>query len=162
MESFRYAVMAVSITCAAACLIGNLTSGTKMHKQIKMILDLVIAVVIVLPFANGAAGFELPEIGAHSAPDSRIAAELYNTSLCRETAGNVAAVLKGQISAAGIECGNIDIDVNISEDGSIFISRVILSGSDFEAAAEIVRNSLGAETEVINGDTGEVQEYEQG
>lgn len=162
MESFRYAVMAVCITSAAACLIGNLTSGTKMHRQMKMMLDLVIAVVTVLPFANGAAGFELPEIGAHTAPDYSMAVELYNTSLCRETAGNVGGVLQGQISAAGIECGNIDIDVNISEDGSIFISRVILSCSDFEAAAEIVRNSLGAETEVINGNTGEVQEYEQG
>ena len=161
MEGFRYAVSAVCIVSAAACLIGNLTAGTKMHKQMKLILDLLIAVVTVMPFAKGTAAFVMPEICSGSAPDSSFALELYNSSLSRMTAENVGSVLRAQIGAAGIECGNIEINVNISEEGSIFISRVTLDCGNFDAAAEIVRNSLGKETEVVNGNTGEVQKYEQ-
>ena len=162
MEGFRYAVIAVCITSAAASLIGNMTAGTKMHKQMKMLLDLVIAVVTVLPFTNGPARFELPDIGGYNAPDSSYALELYNTALSRTAAENVGDVLRSQITAAGVECGNISIDVNISEDGSIFISRVILECGDFETAAEIVRNSLGSGTEVVDGNSGKIQEDEQG
>ena len=162
MEGFRYAVLSVCITSAAASLIGSLTSGTKMQKQMKLILDLVIGIVTVMAFVNGSSAFEMPEIGDHTSTDSSYAVGLYNSSLSRQTAENVGAVLTEQISAAGIECGNIDIDVNISEEGSIIISRVTLDCGDFEAAADIVRNSLGKETEVVNGNTGKVQKNEQG
>ena len=161
MDGFRYAVLAVCITSAASALIGNLTAGTKLHKQMKLILDLVTAIVIVLPFAKGTAGFELPEIGA-SASESTYALELYNRSLSRKMAENVGAVLYDQIGAVGIACEKIDIDVNISDDGSIFISSVTLDCEDFEAAAEIVRNSLGEDTEVVNGNSGKIEEYEKG
>ena len=161
MDGFRYAVLAVSITSAAACLIGNLTAGTKLHKQMKLILDLVIAVVLVFPFAKGTAEFELPEIGSSSS-ESTYGIELYNRSLSRKTAENVGGVLYDQIGAAGIACKNIDIEVNISDDGSIFISSVTLDCEDFEAAADIVRNSLGEDTEVVNGNCGKIEEYEKG
>ena len=44
------------------------------------------------------------------------------------------------------------MDVNISEDNSISISKVTVSAEDFAAASEIIRNCLGSETEVENGD----------
>ena len=56
-----------------------------------------------------------------------------------------------QISNAGIICTEIETEVNISEDNSIFISKVTISADDFGTAAEIVRNSVGSNTEVVNG-----------
>ena len=58
-----------------------------------------------------------------------------------------------QIEAAGIKCEKIETEVNISETNSISISSVTIRADNFEAAAKVVRNSLGAETEVYNGNT---------
>ena len=59
-------------------------------------------------------------------------------------------MLLGQSNSSGIACYKIETDVNISDDGSISINRVILIADDFEKAAEIVRSSLGQDTEVVN------------
>ena len=40
-----------------------------------------------------------------------------------------------------------------TDDSSIIISKVIVSADDFAKAAEVIRSTLGAETEVINADS---------
>lgn len=143
--------MAVAVASAGICLTENLVSGTRLHRQMKVLLDAVLAIVMINPFVYGSAGLELPDTGSIPGPDSSYAAGLYNESLSRTAAENVGSVLMGQLSAAGIGCEKMDIDVNISADGSISISMVTVSSDDFTAAEEIIRNSLGSGTEVVNG-----------
>lgn len=152
MEGFSAAVKAICIASAAVCLIENLAAGTRMQRQMKLLLDLVMATVIILPFVSGAASFEMPDISRSSGAETSCSAELYNRSLSRKIAENVGGVLYTQISAAGTECKKIDVEVNISPEGSIFISRVIVDAEDFDIAADTIRNCLGDDTEVINGD----------
>ena len=76
--------------------------------------------------------------------------EIYNEELKRQSAEKYFFfVLRDQIAGAGINCDKIEIDVNISEDSIISISKVIITADDFEAAASIVRSSVGSETEVV-------------
>lgn len=152
MEEFSNAVKAVCAASAAVCLIEYTTAGSCMKRQMKMLLDLIMAVIILTPFVKGTFSLELPEIRGISPPQQEAAAELYNEQMCRQTAENIGAVLHQQIAAAGISCESIGIEVNISDEGSICINRVTISTEDFAAAAEIVRNSLGNDTEVLNGD----------
>ena len=141
----------MSAAAAAVCLVESLVSGTRLRKQMKLLLDAVLAIVILVPFAGGNFSLELPETGNLPPPDSDFALEVYNESLSRTAAENVGTVLLEQLGAAGIDCEKLDIDVNISAEGSISISRVTVSSDDFEEAGRIIRNSLGSETEVING-----------
>lgn len=150
MEEFKRAVMAICIVSAAVSLIGNLVSGSKLRNQMQLLLNLILAVVVITPFIRGASELELPDVSGFDVPDHSYSLELYNENLRRTTSENVSAVLYEQITAAGIKCEKIETEVNISEDGSIFISRVALSADNFKAAAEIVRSSLGAETEVVD------------
>jgi hypothetical protein len=150
MEGFGNAVKAICITSAAVCLLEHLVDGTRLRYQMKLLLNLIMAVVVIMPFVKGGASFELPEISTRQ-PVSDTALELYNRRLCREMADNIGGVLYSQIAAQGILCEKIDIEINISEDGSIFISKVTVSAEDFGAVAEVIRNSLGKETEVVNG-----------
>lgn len=152
MEEFSYAVKAICAASAAVCLIEYTTAGSCMKRQIKMLLDLIMAVIILTPFVRGTVTFELPELRGISPPRQEEAAELYKEQLCRQTAENIGAVLHQQIAAVGVKCESVGIEVNISDDGSICINRVTISTEDFAAAAEIVRNSLGSDTEVLNGD----------
>lgn len=151
MDKFRASVTAVAVASAAVCLVESLVSGTRLRKQMKLLLDAVLAIVILIPFANGSIAFEMPEISDIPQPESNHALEIYNESLSRTAAENVGAVLYEQLGAAGISCGKLDIDVNISAEGSISISRVTVNADDFEAARDIIRNSLGSGTEVIDG-----------
>ena len=93
----------------------------------------------------------MPEISAFEQQDFSDMTEIYNEELKRQSAENISSVLRDQIAAAGINCDKIEIDVNISEDSIISISKVIITADDFEAAASIVRSSVGSETEVVNG-----------
>ena len=65
---------------------------------------------------------------------------------------NINDILLSQLNSAGISVEDIDTEVNISENSGISINRVIIRTAEFEKAAELIRSSLGQETEVINGD----------
>lgn len=154
MEGFKNAVAAVCIVSAGICTVENLVSGMRLASQVKMVLELILALVIIAPLADGLPEVRMPDFERYRTTGSTYHEELYNEEMCRQTAENIGAVLSTQISAAGVEVFDIAADVNISQDGSIYISSVTLSVSDFDTAASIVRSSLGGDTEVINGDSG--------
>lgn len=153
MENFKAAVTSVCIVSAAICLIENLTSGTALKNQMKLMMKLIFALALLTPIVSGGAGIELPEPEDYEFSDDGYSLELYNSELEKAISENVADVLRGQLRAAGISFGNISVSVNISDDGSISISKVVISAEDFRAASEIIKNSLGEGTEVINEDT---------
>lgn len=148
MEDLKNAVMAVCIVSAGVCMIENMTAGTRLKSQMKLLLNLTVIIVLLASFTKGGVGFEMPDFTSY---DTEYSFEAYNKEICRQTAENISAALYGQITSAGINCTEIETEVNISEDNSIFISKVTISADDFGTAAEIVRNSVGSSTEVVNG-----------
>lgn len=150
MEEIKSSVMAICAASAAVCIVESLVSGTKLKNQMKLILDLILITVIAAPFIRGAFEFDLSEFRAYDTPDYEYSREIYNEELRRQTSYNVSEVLLEQISAAGISCDKIETEVNISDDGSISITKVTLIADNFEKAADIIRKSLGDETEVVN------------
>lgn len=151
MENFTAAVRSVCVVSAGICLIKNITGGTKLKTSIELLLKLIFAAVLLAPFVKGGIELELPDFSGFSGGDHNYSSELYDEELIRQTSRNIAEVLRSQIEAAGLDCGEITAEINISADSSISINRVIISSEEFEAAAEIIRSSLGAETEVVNG-----------
>lgn len=152
MEDFKNAVMAVCIVSAGVCMIENMVSGTKLKSQMKLLLNLTVASVLIASFTKSGIDFELPDFRAYDTAEYGYSQEIYLEEMCRQTAENVSGILLEYLSAAGINCSKIETEVNISEDTSIFISKVTISADDFGKAAEIIRNSIGSDTEVINGD----------
>ena len=151
MESITAAIKSVCIVSAAVCIIESLTAGTKFRNQMKLILNLILIIVITYPLLKGSFELELPDITQYEFSDYSLAESVYNEEMLRATAENISSVLRSQLEAAGIKCDKIETSVNISETNSISISSVTISTGDFEAAAEIIRNSLGSETEVLDG-----------
>ncbi len=150
MEGIKSSVMAICAASAAVCIVESLVSGTRLKNQMKLILDLILVTVIAAPFIKGAFEFDLSGFRAYDAPDYEYSREIYNEELRRRTSYNVSEVLLEQINAAGIICDKIETEVNILDDGSISITKVTLIADDFEKAADIIRKSLGEETEVVN------------
>ena len=150
MEDFKNAVIVVCIVSAGVCMIENMVSGTRLKSQMKLLLHLTVITVLIASFTKGGISFELPDFPSYNV-EYENPQITYADEICRQTAENVSAVLSAQIQSAGINCTEIQTEVNISEDNSIFISRVTISADDFSKASEIVRNSVGNNTEVVNG-----------
>ena len=148
MDDLALTIKGICIASAGIFLMENLLGGTRLKNQMKLLMKLVLA---IYPFVKEGYEFEMPEISAFEQQDFSDMTEIYNEELKRQSAENISSVLRDQIAAAGINCDKIEIDVNISEDSIISISKVIITADDFEAAASIVRSSVGSETEVVNG-----------
>ena len=129
-------------------MIENMVSGTRLKSQMKFFQNLTVITVLILSFTKGSLNFEMPDI---QSKDTEYSQELYNNEICRQTAENISSILSEQINNAGIICTEINTEVNISDDNSIFISKVIISADDFEKAEKIIKNNVGSNTEVVNG-----------
>ena len=151
MDSFVTAVRAVCFVSIGICIVQTITDGTRLRGQADMILKLIFAVAVTAPIVSGAFHIELPDLSAFDSTDYSYSAEIYENELRTQLSDNISAVLLEQLDAAGIKTEKMDTEVNISQDGSISINRIIISTSDFEASAKIIRESIGQETEVING-----------
>lgn len=150
MEGLKNSVIAVCTVSAAICIVESLVSGTRLKNQMKLILDLILITAAAAPFFKGGIDFDLSGFGSYSNQDYGISQDIYNEELRRQTSYNVSAVLLQQINAAGISCEKIETEVNISADGSISITKVTIKTDNYKKAAEIVRSSLGSETEVAD------------
>ena len=151
MEGFVFAVRAVCFASAGICLVRCITDGTKLRGQADFVLKFIFAVVVVSPVVNGVLNIELPDMSAFDSIDYSYSSEIYENEMRIQLSENISSVLENQLKAAGIKTEKIETEVNIMQDGCIDISRVIISTSDFEASADIIRSSIGQETEVING-----------
>ena len=147
MQDFKNAVLAICIVSAGVCMIENMVSGTRLKSQMKFLLNLTVITVLIASFTKGSLNFEMPDIQSE---DTEYSQELYNNEICRQTAENISSILSEQINNAGIICTEINTEVNISDDNSIFISKVIISADDFEKAEKIIKNNVGSNTEVVN------------
>ena len=149
MEGIRASVMAVCTVSAAICLAEQLMQGTRLRTPVQLILRLVLAAVIMMPFA-GVTDVSLPDIAAYTFDEEDLyGEELYLSELKRLTEENLADSLMEELTAEGIKCGKITPEINISQDGGISIIRVVLAAGTDEGAAEVIRRSLGADTEVV-------------
>lgn len=153
MGDITTAVKAVCVTAAGISVISYITDGTKLRSQAGFVYRLIFAIVIAGLFFNGSKDIELPDLGSFDSDECSFTTEVYDNALAEQTAFNISDILYKQLSAAGIAVDNIETEVNISQDGSISINRVIIRTADHKKAAEIIRSSLGQETEVINGDS---------
>ena len=153
MEGIITAVRAVCITAAGICMISHLTEGTKLRQQAEFIYKLVFATAVAGLFINGCTGLDLPDLSSFESEEYSFSTDIYDKAIAEQTASNINDILLSQLNSAGISVEDIDTEVNISENSGISINRVIIRTAEFEKAAELIRSSLGQETEVINGDS---------
>lgn len=153
MEDLVSAAGGVCAVTALICVMRMIAGGTRLKGQAELIAKLVLAASVISLFSEGTISFEVPDINYGSVQDFSASEQLYDDELIRQTGENISEVLRGQLEAAGIDAEKIETEVNILADGSIIINRVIISSADNEAAADIIRSSLGQETEVVNGNS---------
>ncbi|MBQ8960803.1 MAG: hypothetical protein IJ071_06245 [Ruminococcus sp.] len=152
MEGLNSAVRALCAVSAGICMVEALAGGTKLRAQLRLILDLILALVLTAPFVSGGLDFRLPAVNEADLSAYGYSQEAYLAQMRAQSEENIASVLAEQIAAAGISCEKVSVEADISPDMSIYITKVELETDSFSEAAQVVKSSLGAETEVVNGD----------
>ena len=153
MEGIKSTVLAICAVSAARCIVGNAAAASKFKSGLTTMFNLLLALIMITPFAQGTICLELPDISDYSYPVADYGDDTYAMALKSETEANITAVLQQQFDSAGINYELIETKVNISADYSISISSVTIRAEDYEAAVLIIKSSLGSETEVINGNS---------
>ena len=151
MENLTQAARALCAVSAGICIVEAFAGGMKLKRQLRLILDLMLALVITSVFVKGGLSIELPRLNIADLSEYNYSQEQYIAEMKAQSEENIAEVLTSQIQAAGISCEEVLVEVNISDELSISISKVELKAEDFSAAAGIVRSSLGKETVIVNG-----------
>ena len=144
------AVRGICLLSAGIFILRMLSDGTKLGSQAEFVFKLIFMLVTVTSLTKGIKSIELPDISRYESYVNIEASDIYREELERQTAENIADVLMSQLTAAGIEAEKLKAEVNISDDGSISINRVIIRTADPADAEELIRRSLGQETEVVN------------
>ena len=134
---------------AGICAVRSLVSGSPLSRKTELIMKMIFAAVLISQIVSGCLKIELPRTENYELSDYGYSREKYYEELMRQTSANLTEVLFQQLDSNGIICEKINVSVNISEDGSISISKVTVSTDDNEKAAEIIQNCLGLDTEVI-------------
>lgn len=151
MESIKSTVMAICTISAARSIVGGLLSASKLKSTVILMLDLFLALTLITPIAQGTFAFEMPDLTDYSFTSADLENDSYASAIKAETEKNINDILEQQLEGAGIIFSSVETDVNISADYSISISSVTIRAEDFLSAAIVVKQSLGLETEVING-----------
>ena len=152
MEQITAAVRSVCIMSAGIYLVSSLIGGTKVRPQAETLIKLVFLFFTAVSAISCVKDFELPETVMSDKRDYSAYTGVYDKELVRKTSENISEVLRSQLEAEGIDVEKINTEVNISENGSISISRIVIGTSDNEAASAVIRRSLGDATEVVYGD----------
>ena len=154
MDEMKSIVASVCMVSAGICTVRSLLTDSVLRERAELLLKMVFIVVLINPFVRRNFSFELPELSDYELSDYSYSRERYEEELIKQASENISQILMEQITAAGIVCENISAEINISDDGSIIISRVTIKADDMEKAEDIVKSCLGSGTEVLNGYSG--------
>ncbi|MBO4877756.1 MAG: hypothetical protein J5501_07110 [Ruminococcus sp.] len=148
MEEIRNTVISACTVSACISLIASVSNGTRLGKSVRFIGDLVLALLLITPFINGASLSELSLMPVDTGYSSYVTEEQYRQTVCREAEDNLRSMLCAELESAGIEYEEIEPEMHIDEQWNICIDRVRIKAGSSDAA-EAVRSYLGEETEVL-------------
>lgn len=150
-------MLAACFTGAALSVAGSAAFGERLRGQLGFLFALVFALAVITPIASGNTeiDFDIPDFSDNIVYPN--ASEEYSEEFLRLTQENLEKIAREALAGAGIECREIHIYANISEDNSISIVKASVACKDFEGACAVLRGILGSDadiTEVIIDDAG--------
>ncbi len=149
MERLREAVLGACMLSTAVGIVSLIRPSRLLDRQIRFLISLLFVICLTVPFVQMDVP-DLPEFlsGDHSAEPSEALQNALDTQLTAEAARRAEAVLKEQLTQAGITCTSLHAGVHIAEDGSIYISEVSAECSDLASACRVLEELLGKEVTI--------------
>ena len=153
MSAFSSFIGLACFVSLAISFIDMICPEKKFEKQLRVIFSLVFIISVATPVIKGDIIIDFPEIDMVSS-DISIEKEQYDDEVIKQIEHNVAEGLYNELLYKNLCIEEILVSVNISDNNSISISKVIFYTENSETEEEIyseIRKILGEETEIIRG-----------
>ncbi|MDR0917780.1 MAG: hypothetical protein LBM93_00795 [Oscillospiraceae bacterium] len=117
------------------CIADMLKPNENYDKQLKILFSLMFILSILIPISKADFNFDFKEVNSTDIQ--------YNENLLEsEIEVNIERNLSTKLKEQGLTVENLDITMNISDSGSISISKVDFSTSDDKTAENIIKANL--------------------
>ena len=153
MSAFSSVIGIACFVSLAISFVDMICPEKKFEKQLKVIFSLIFVISVAMPFLKGNIILDFPEIDIVSS-DISLKNQHYNDEIIKQIKKNVEEGLQNELLAKNLHTEEISVNVNISDNNSISISKVIFYTKNSETEEEIyseIRKILGDETEIIRG-----------
>ena len=151
MDSVISAARNISFAAIVFILIGYISPTEQSKKLIRPIFGSLMAVMLVSAFRGAGEDIDISdEIEYHRDTRTQVV-DSSRRYLEEQAENNVSAALMSILAENGLTDAEISVDVNICENGSIYLTEVRAetdAGSEDEVR-EILRNAVGRETAVF-------------
>lgn len=143
----------IGITVSAADI---LKPSEKFAGNIRLVFAAVFLLVLFTPLINGS--FSLSDELSDSVSANAYVSDIengVNNEMKSIVEKNLSASLREQLAAQNINCKEISVIVNIEDDYSINISEVYVTGGYSKKTEEVIKNVLGKNVNVYEGEANE-------
>lgn len=152
MSALTDIILAFCISLVAIGLVSILVPSGSTEKPMKMLIAITMMAMLMAPFLKGDINWDFT---TENLADNR---SLEDTAVGRARAmaeSQMELALSDLLNRNEIEVDEILVNMDICEDGSIFISQISISsdftsGDEMQAVKNIVKEELGVDVEVID------------
>lgn len=149
----------VAVVCLAAivaAMVQGMVPSGSMERMAKFVIGAFILCALLLPASKivPRLGGELSQNGREAEPDSRLSSTVGRQyeDAARQSISNLAAA---ELGRAGLRCKNVQVMMDTNQNGSISITKVIVTldsknAADRQRAAKVLNRALGLKVEVVS------------
>lgn len=126
MNTLNAAAMTLCVCCIVCSLLSMLIPQERTKKALNLVLSLFLICSLILPVKSLLSDLDIEPDAEDAAVDFSFSQEDYNRVILKQTADNLVLCADDLLKAEGIEAENIRLSLKISEQGSIYVSNIII------------------------------------
>ncbi len=148
MEFMKSIIFTSCILTVAITIASNIKSGEKFSRQLNLIFSLVFSAGVLAVIVKTGIDFEIPDLSgeAYDAEYSDLQSNA-DEAVKNEIELRTNVIIEDLLRKNNISFEKISTDINIEDDGSIFINRIDYRGDDFKRTKSLMEENF-RDTEV--------------
>lgn len=138
MNVIQSTVLIVCIISIIFCIVSNMVDTSKFEKELRLIFFSILITTVLKSIANiDTSNLQWNYLGESLQYTDQ--SEVYKQVATTQVETSIKQLLQDN----GLHCENISLDINITEDSSISINKVLLNVDDFQKACNLLRQNFG-------------------
>lgn len=138
MNVIQSTVLIVCVVSIIFCIVSNMIDTSKFEKELRLIFFSILITTVLKSVANiDTSNLQWDYLGESLQYTDQ--SEVYKQVATTQVETSIQQLLQDN----GLHCENISLDINITEDSSISINKVLLNVDDFQKACYLLRQNFG-------------------
>lgn len=154
MEGIRLIGISICVTTVVASIFSMLTPDTRLDKVLKFAISLFFLTGLISPFVNNKLNFHIDLGDIQSSSKQQELSQSVSSQFKSVVEKNIESSLEKQLSEKNISVKKIEVFININEDDSISINKLMVyieksSDETQQNIKKLIKESVGVTPEVV-------------